>query len=88
MQVGDATLTARRSTLEARKKEATEDKDGIGTEGTAVPGEMYSAEREWVSEEVQQADKEQKGGDQDNKNQIENRGSWVTYRSGVNRGVE
>lgn len=64
VQVGDATLVARRATLEARKKEAAEDKDGVGTEGTVSPGEMYSAEREWVSEEVQEADEEQKGGDQ------------------------
>lgn len=54
-------MVARRSTLEARKKEAAEDKDGIGTEGAALPGEVYSAEREWVSEEFQEAYAEEKG---------------------------
>lgn len=54
-------MAARRSTLEARKQEAAEDKDGIGTEGEALPGEVYSAEREWVSEEFQGAYAEQKG---------------------------
>ena len=60
-QVGEATLVARRSTLEARKKEAAEDKEGVGTEGEALPGEVYSAEREWVSEEFLEADATQKG---------------------------
>ncbi len=59
--MGDATLVARRSTLEARKKEAAADKDGLGTEGGALPGEVYSAEREWVSEEFLEADATQKG---------------------------
>lgn len=59
--MGDATLVARRSTLEARKKEAAEDKDGFGTEGEALPGEVYSAERDWVSEEFLDADAKQKG---------------------------
>lgn len=54
-------MAARRSTLEARKKEAAEDKDGVGTEGEALPGEVYSAEREWASEEFQGAYAEQKG---------------------------
>jgi len=60
-KVGDATLVARRSTLEARKNEAAEDKDGFGTEGEALPGEMYSAERDWVSEEFLEADATEKG---------------------------
>lgn len=42
-------------------KEATEDKEGIGTEGTVVPGEAFSAEREWVSEEFREANAELKG---------------------------
>lgn len=54
-------MAARRSTLEARKKEAAEDEDGIGTEGAALPGEVYSAEREWASEEFREAYAEQKG---------------------------
>lgn len=53
-------LVAQRSTFEARKKEAAEDKDGVGTEGTVSPGEVYSAHRHWVSEEFQEAAKEQK----------------------------
>ncbi|CAM9262946.1 unnamed protein product, partial [Ectocarpus fasciculatus] len=61
VKVGHATLVAQRSTVEARKKEAAEDKDGVGTEGTVSPGEVYSAHRDWVSEEFQEAAKEQKG---------------------------
>lgn len=60
-QVRDVTIVARRSTLEAKMKEAVEDKEGIGTEGTAVPGEVFSAEREWVSEDFREADAELKG---------------------------
>ena len=59
--MGNATLAARRLTLEARRKEAADDKDGIGTEGAVLPGEVYSAQREWVSEEFQEAYAEQKG---------------------------
>ena len=54
-------MAALRSTLDARKKEAAEDKDGIGTEGETLPGEVYSEKREWVSEEFQGAFAEQKG---------------------------
>ncbi|CAN0449105.1 unnamed protein product, partial [Pylaiella littoralis] len=61
LKVGDATLIARGSTLEAKMKEAAEDMEGIGTEGTVVPGEAFSAEREWVSEEFQEANAELKG---------------------------
>ncbi|CAN0120353.1 unnamed protein product [Scytosiphon promiscuus] len=60
LKVGDATLDARRATLEARKREAAEDKDGVGTEGTTSPGEMYSADREWISAAVREADEDQK----------------------------
>ncbi|CAM9386389.1 unnamed protein product, partial [Ectocarpus sp. 8 AP-2014] len=60
VKVGHATLVAQRSAFEARKKEAAEDKDGVGTEGTVSPGEVYSAHRDWVSEEFQEAAKEQK----------------------------
>ncbi|CAM9647190.1 unnamed protein product, partial [Ectocarpus sp. 12 AP-2014] len=60
VKVGHATLVAQRSTFEARKKEAAEDKDGVGTEGTVSPAEVYFDHREWVSEEFQEAAKEQK----------------------------
>lgn len=60
-QVGEATLASRESTLNARMREAEEDKDGTGTEGTVDPGEIYSATREWTSDGFQQADAELKG---------------------------
>lgn len=72
-------MAARRSTLEARKKEAAEDKDGIGTEGEALPGEVYSAEREWVSEEFQGAYAEQKG--QPKKDPMQQKDEYVAQMS-------
>ncbi|CAN0023016.1 unnamed protein product, partial [Laminaria digitata] len=58
--VGEAALTSRSLMLNARKKEAAADKEGVGTEGTLCPGEVYSGKRKWDSEEFQRADAELK----------------------------
>lgn len=56
-----ATLDSFASTLEARKKEAEEDKEGIETEGSTSPGEMYSKNRSWVNKEFKKAEADMKG---------------------------
>lgn len=60
-KVGEATLDSIATTLEARKKEAEEDKEGTQTEGSASPGEIYSMNRPWVSKEFKEAEADMKG---------------------------
>lgn len=54
-------LTHRALMLNARKNEAVADNEGVGTEGSLSPGEVYSSKRPWGSEEFQRADAELKG---------------------------
>ena len=61
LKVGETALTSRALMLNARKKEAEADSEGVGTEGSLSPGEVYSSERKWASEEFQRADAELKG---------------------------
>ena len=61
IQVGETTLASRSLMLNARKTEAAADNEGVGTEGTLSPGEVYSSKREWTSEEFRRADAELKG---------------------------
>lgn len=61
LQVGKATLAAREVMIDARKKEAEKDKEGVETESVASPGEAYSSSRVWISEEYRQAEVELRG---------------------------
>ena len=47
--------------LDARQREAENDSEGKGTEGSLCPGETYSVQREWDSEEYQAANADLEG---------------------------
>lgn len=59
--MGEATLASRQKMLDAKMRVADDDREGIETEGEALPGEMYSTTRKWVSTEYRDAEAELKG---------------------------